>query len=364
MIENLHKQIEKYVVRFNFLTLSFFICILTLFFSMPPFDSVIVDSTWEAVFQQIKDPFHPIEAPVWSHNSKLTFRLFPVFLGKIFCLNKTGYLFSLFLSGYLIILVSFSIILRILKNKYKSFLLTISFAFIYAGKCSFLEFRGIFDGYAVLFLLLSLYHKNTVTIYFSILLAAFTDERALIASGFVFLNYLFVENEFSFNYKYLRTIFFSWISYFSLRYFLMSCFAMKTSTGGISLEALALNFELFPLSLYSLFEGFWIVILLLFRTVFSLNRLYFFLILSMLLISLIPSYLVIDVSRSLVFSSILIFIAIEYLMKYKQVLFSNNFCLLIMVLSFIYPCYVIGGNHITWIKPVLFEYLFRFFTSS
>ena len=190
MIENLHKLIEKYVVKFNVFTLSVFICLLTLFFSMPPFDSVIEDSTWEALFQQINNPFHPIEAPAWSHNSKLTFRLFPVFLGKILYLNKIGFIILLYLVGFLIIYLTFKFFAQKTGDKYKGFLLTIAFSFVYAGKMSFLEFRGIFDGIALLLLILSIYSRNFMVIYFCILFSAFTDERALITSGFIFI-YLF-----------------------------------------------------------------------------------------------------------------------------------------------------------------------------
>ena len=362
---HLQNRFSNYILNSRVSTLTVVICLLTLFFSMPPIDSAHKDSTWDAIFTQIKDPFSPIVAPAWSHNSKLTFRLFPVLIGKLFCLNKTGFMVSLFLAGFLSIRVAFSIFLRLLQDKYKAFILTLSFAFIYVGKCSFLEFRGIFDGYAILFLLASIFYKNTIIIYFSILFASFTDERALIASGFVFLYYFIFENEHSFHKnKYLFTICFSWICYFSLRYFLMIYFNFKISSGGISLAILASNFELFPITLFSLFEGFWLVIVIFYFKVFSVSKWYFMLFLCMLFLQLIPSYLVVDVSRSLVFGSILIFIAISYLARYLPTLFSTNFCLIILGICFIYPSYVVGGDHIIWIKPVFLEILFRYFTNS
>ena len=362
MIENLHKQIETYVVRFNFLTLSVFICILTLFFSMPPFDSVIVDSTWEAIFQQIKDPFHPIEAPAWSHNSKLTFRLFPVFLGKLLFLNKTGFIVLSYVVGLFIIYLSHKLFFRGLGDKYKAFLLTLSFAFIYAGKMSFLEFRGIFDGLALFMLLLGLYSRNWLVLYFCILFSAFTDERALITSGFIFI-YLFSINA-TFKNKQLVSIVLAWFSYFLLRYLLITIYGFNTSTGGISMSILALNFEYFPISLYSSLEGFWLFIFLFLLNLYKKNRIIFYMHILMILVYLLACYLVIDISRSIAYLSILIFTSISFIQNNQSTFLSTRNCTIILILSFIFPTYIIGGNQITWIKPILFEFMFRFFTNS
>ena len=362
---NLENRVKNYVNNTSLVILTFIICLLTLFFSTPPFDSLFIDETWNAIFKQIINPLSPIEAPAWSHNSKLTFRLFPVLIGKLFSLNKIGFMISLFVVGFLIILTSFSFLISLIKDRYRSFLLTLSFSLIYAGKCSFLEFRGIFDGYAILFLLLSVFYKNSISIYFFILFAAFTDERALIASGFIFLHYLFLENERPFyKNKYLFSICLSWICYFLIRYILIIYFGFKTSTGGITLNTLANNFELFPFSIFSLFEGFWIIIIFFYRIFFSISKFNFFLFIIMLFLVLTISYLVVDVSRSLVYGSTFIFIAISFITKHKPTLISTKFCVIVLAISFLFPCYVVAGNHISWVKPIFLEILFRFFTNS
>lgn len=362
MIENVHKNLEKYVEKYNVMTLSVFICLVTLFFSMPPFDSVIIDSTWEVIFKQIKDPFLPIEAPSWSHNSKLTFRLFPVLLGKVLFLNKTGFLVLLYFVGFLIIYFTFKFLNLKLGDKYNAFLLTLAFSFVYAGKMSFLEFRGIFDGIALLLLIFSIYSKNVFIIFFSIFFSAFTDERALITSGFIFIYYFFVDT--SFKSKSLISIVLAWLSYFVIRYLLIIFFSFKTSIGGISMSILALNFEFFPLSIYSSLEGFWFLVLLSFFYMYSQNRISLYLHILMIFVFLIPCYLVIDVSRSLSYLTILIFTLTAYLKNQSLLILSKRDCTIILILSLFFPTYIMGGDQITWVKPILLEYLFRFFTNS
>lgn len=362
MIDGIHMHIEKYTEKFSVLSLSVFICLVTIFFSMPPFDSVIVDSTWNVIFKQIKDPFLPIDAPSWSHNSKLTFRLFPVLLGKALFLNKTGFLVLLYFVGFLIIYFTFKFLNLKLGDKYKAFLLTLAFSFVYAGKMSFLEFRGIFDGIALLLLIFSVYSKNVFVIYFSILFSSFTDERALITSGFIFIYYFSVNT--SFKNKPLISIVLSWLSYFVLRYVLVAFFGFKTSIGGISMSILALNFEFFPLSIYSSMEGFWFLVILSFSYMYSQNRISLYMNILMILLFLIPCYLVIDVSRSLSYLTILIFTLIAYIKNQSLVVLSKRNCSIILILSLFFPTYIVGGDHITWVKPILLEYLFRFFTNS
>lgn len=362
MVENMHIQLEKFILKFNFLTLSFFICVFTLFFSTPPFDTLIEGSTWDALFQQIKNPFNVIQAPSWSHNSKLTFRLFPVFLGKLFFLNVKGFIFLQYITGFLIIYLSQRLFFRVVGDKYKSFLLTLSFSFIYAGKMSFLEFRGIFDSFALLLLILSIYSRNLIIIYFAILLSAFTDERALITSGFVFIYYFSFQA--SFKNKQLVSIVLAWISYFLFRYLLVFVYGFKTNTGGISTSILAINFELFPFTLFSSLEGFWFLLVLILIYLYRQNIFIFYLNLLMIVVFLVPCYLVFDVTRSLSYLSILIFTSISFIHNKKLDFFSLSNCSIILILSFIFPTYVIAGNQISWIKPILFEFTFRFFTSS
>jgi hypothetical protein len=362
MVDKIHNFLQHQVEKLNFIFLSFFICIFTLFFSFPPFFSKMDQSIWIAFFEQIKHPFIPIDAPSWSHISKMTFRLFPVFVGKVFCLNKLGFILLMYLVGFLIVLLTLKSFYKATLCKYKSFLLTLSFSLIYAGKLAFLELRGIFDGIALLLLIFSIYNRNVLNVYFSILFASYTDERALIVSGFVFIYFLYLN--LSFKNRIALSVFFAWLSYFIIRFSLVYFFGFKTSTGGISLKNLALNFNFFPLSLYSSIEGFWIVLIMFYFLLFKKSKLFFILFSILLSIYFIPCYSVFDVSRSFSFISVLIFISIYEISNNEPYFFTKNRCGVIFILCFLFPTYIFGGNEANWIKPLFLDLVFTFFTNS
>ena len=362
MVDKIHNSLEYQVDKFNFISLSFFICIITLLFSFPPFFSKMDQSIWIAFFEQIKHPFIPIDAPSWSHISKMTFRLFPVFVGKVFFLNKSSFILLMYLVGFLIVLLTIKSIYKVTQSKYKSFLLTISFSFIYAGKLSFLELRGIFDGIAILLLIFSIYNRNVLNVYFSILFASFTDERALIVSGFVFIYYLSLN--LSFKNRIALSVFFAWLSYFIIRFLLVYLFGFNTSTGGISLKNLALNFNFFPFSLYSSMEGFWIVVIMFYFTLYKKSKFIFILFSILFSIYFVSCYSVFDVSRSFSFLCVLIFISIFEISNNEPYFFTKNTCGVIFILCFFFPTYIFGGNEANWIKPLFLDLVFTFFTSS
>jgi hypothetical protein len=368
MLFHFQESTIKFINTQSVLKLSLFVVFFTLFFAFPPYSSPIDNSTWDAVFMQIKHPFQTIDAPAYSHTSKLTFRLFPVLLGYVFGLSKNGFIVFLHAIGFCIIYLSMIYFNKILKDKFKSLLLSFSLGCIYFGKVSFVEFRGIFDGIALLLLIIPLLYRNYVLTFCTILCASWTDERALIASSLIFISFLF---EFFYSniekkkIKYqLIAILISWITYFILRFFIANVFHLKTSTGGISLEILALNFEYFPLSFWGAFEGFWFLILFYLFTIWKTNKLLSIGMYLSIFLLIIASYLVIDVTRSLAFLGVLIFIATKFLSVYKKEIFSYRYCQIIFLTSFLYPAYIVAGDQIVWIKPVVLEYIFRLFTNA
>jgi hypothetical protein len=364
------QKIENYIVEnqkkksfyWGLTLITFFII---LFFSFPPFYSSSEGSSWNALFRQINNPFQNSNSNQFSHDSKLTFRLLPVFIGKIMFLNKTSFVIFQYFIGILSIRVLLDIFNEKLKNLYFAFLLTLSYGFIYCGKVSFIELRGIFDGLALFFILITFYKSNKYLIFSCILLSSWTDERGLIASSFVFLHYLIIY----FNDKknstraILISIIFSWISYFAIRFLITYIFDLKTNTGGINTKTLALNFELFPISLYGALEGFWLFFLInFFQSKYKFSFVNLLLLLCMFIVLLV-SYFVYDVTRSLAYLFPSVFILLSSISKYKQEQIRNIvFC--VFILSFLFPAYYIGGGGLNWTKPLLFDLIFQFFTNS
>jgi hypothetical protein len=363
-IENFIKSNES--KKYFFLYLSFVIFLTVIFFSFPIYNNKLDFSTWNAIFYQMNHPFSKTNYDDLSHVSKLTFRVFPVFIGKIFKFNVFAFIVFQYIIGILLFRMILTIFNNILNNSLHAILLTFSFGFIYAGKVSFVELRGIFDGLAITLLVLSIYKPNVLIIYLSVFFAAWTDERALIASSFIFLYYVY---DFYFK-KSKKSLFFiisvvlSWASYFICRYLLTIIFDLKTNTGGINTETLAMNFEYAPLSFWGALEGFWLFIIIAFFAIKPKSWVFNLLIFISLFIIVLVSYFVFDVTRSLSFLFPLVFISLKVIKDQKERLLTNNVFYLVFALSFLFPAYYVGGQHISWSKPLFFELIFQYFTNS
>jgi hypothetical protein len=358
-------SVVKFVEKTNFFTLSIIISFICVFFAFPPYFSKGYYGTWETFFQQIDHPFTSIKVESYSHEAKMTFRLFPVILAKILNLNRIGVLFLLHIVGILIYWFSMRFSFHLFKEKYLSFLFTLSLAFIYFGKVSFIEQRGIFDGLALLSLILAYYYRsNFILLFLFIQFAAWTDERALVVSSFIFIDSINFDRYLLKLTKKNLSIIISWSTYLLLRYFMAQYFNLNTNSGGISLKILALNFEFFPLSFWSIFEGFWILVILYFFYIYKYSKLNFIANIFVFIVTLVISYLVVDVTRSLAFLGILIFVGLDKLSffipksKFKILLYLTLF------FNFLFPSYIFGGNQFVWVKPVVFEIIFQFFTNK
>jgi hypothetical protein len=345
---------------------TFIIFLTILFFSFPPFYSKITSSTWDAIFYQIAHPFKQIESNDLSHESKLTFRLFPVFVGKVFLFNKFAFLVFQYILGLLSIRFVLEILIKKLENITFAFLLTLAYGFLYVGKVSFIEMRGIFDGVAIFLLILPFRIKHPLVVFFSIFFAAWTDERGLIASSFIFIYFLYSylkEKSFHTN-KVLYSIILSWFLYFLSRVFLSYFYGLETNAGGINFKTLALNLELAPLSLFGGLEGFWVLFFMAFVFKKTKIGLIDYLAIFSTSIVLFVSFMVYDVSRSLAYLFPVVFLALQIIIDTDKKMITNKLIWILFWLSFLYPAYCIAGIKTNWSKPFIIEYIFQFFTNS
>lgn len=122
-----------------------------------------------------------------SEPTNAMFRITVPLIARAFQLNLKGTLVLQFATGIMIFYLTAKLVERETRDRLVAFYVTFLVGVIYPGTAAFLETRYYFDSFAYLFLLSAMWIKSPPLISFSCLLAFFTDERALIASGFVFL---------------------------------------------------------------------------------------------------------------------------------------------------------------------------------
>ncbi len=346
--------------------LALILPLIVLFFSFPSYERIDTEfaSNWDAVLDQSENPIqNDLKFDPSSHQSKLTFRLTMPLIIRFLGLNVTGVLVLQAFIGILIFYFTTRIFERITKDSVSAFFLTLSFAFILAGKVSFTEIRGIFDGLAIFFMIFAIYFSNPILIFTGVFLASWTDERALIASIFISLFWVWQnKNEVSFKRwinKQTIAVVFGWIAYFGVRIFLTKFYGLKTETVGIGISYVINQTNNVPIGIWSAFEGLWLVI---FSAIFILikSKDYFFVFSYLLSVTLVlfVALAVFDISRSMTFIFPALFVALSIIVKKEDILHFKKIIFFVMVICFIYPVYTTSGVYfIHWQFPLPVQFL-------
>jgi len=293
---------------------------IVLFWSFPSYDVALIahefDDLWDAIFRQAKQPFvnHNHLYPENSHETKLTFRFVPAIILGILKINSIApvlifQLFSLIIFYYLLIYL-FN---NLFEDRVKAFRFALPICLIVSGSVYTSDYRGIFDTLALDFLLIALCLRNSIYAALPLLLAYFTDERALIASPSFFIIHLIERGNFGCIKSIFKEIlnnsakylFFSWIAYFALRLYLSLAFGLKTDTGGV-----ALFFDQIGKSFYTVYIGLEGLIIPLFFVVYILfkQKKYAFIGLFLFCFALVfvVAQSVVDISRSMSYALIFV----------------------------------------------------------
>jgi hypothetical protein len=365
-------QSEKFTSnKYWMIWMSLFCSLLVILFSYPNYNCVYNDpyivKAWDAIMTQVDNPFQHHEYFGESHQSKLAFRLSVPLIAHLLHLSVFGIICLQYIFGILLFYISSKVIKEITKDNFITFIITLSLAFIYSGKVSFLELRGAFDGFALFFLLLALYKKNVFLIASSVLITSLTDERGLIACSFVFIYWYIHESNSTrkFFTKQTVSVVIGGAIYILTRLSLAHFFGLKTQSAGIGLQVLASNLNLIPLGIWHGLEGFWIFLIIAIITLlFKKEKLVLFLFISATFCVILASCLVSDVTRSAAFLFPAIFVALKIMIDNDSILFTRKIALLTLFCCFIYPAYFSGGGYrIEWTYPFPVRFIFNYFAS-
>jgi hypothetical protein len=286
-----------------------------------------------------------------SHFSKTVFRLTVPLVVRMFQLNFPSLIVLQFLLYYFFIFFLVKYFIRELNQYFLSLLLVFGLCTTYFGKALIVDFRW-FDGWAYLFMVLSLYSKNKYVLFFSVLLGMFTDERFVFAIPAIFLlrqEFIQITSFRSINFtsKYSFAILIGVVTSFIIRFILVVFCNMHLNSVGIFTPLVdnVLN-RLIGIGYFTFFEGFWIFVLyflLYTKRSFKKNMLT----VSILLIFFVGTssvFLLYDLTRAGAYFMPYIFLYITVLSKtiqkeiFTQLVFTSVF------ISFLFPPnYVVNG---------------------
>jgi hypothetical protein len=346
------------------------LCVFSIFVFSFPYYKRITDELqqkpdrylkWQQLKAQAAHPFTQIDAPPNSHQAKLTFRLTMPLLLRVLHYNIVYfYLFQAFL-GIIFFWLLLNFFYKQLQDKILTSLLAFGIANIYTGASFFVDTLASCDPFAYFFLFVALAYRQPFSIFLMVQLAAWTDERGLIASCFVYLfwwlqSYKIDEkNNFITLFRFdsaLLAIIGSWLTYIGLRLSLTYFLGLHTPIGNAGFEAFLENIKLTGLGVWTALEGFWFLALVLFIVLLYTRE---FILLGLLwvatfVVSLV-AIMVYDITRSISYVYLLLPIANSILQnrigkdELKTVLLVSTF------ISFLFPLYFVKQN-VTYMEPI------------
>ncbi len=343
------------------------ICI-SLFFAFPRYDLYNAAESWNVTMLKAKDLTNNLShIPPESFMAKKVFRLTVPFIIKIFHLNRVGVLVVQFFIGFLFILFSYKITLRLLKDAVSATFFAAGIIFIYAGRTCFTEITyTFFDGWAYFFILMAMYNRNVIAVFLFATLAAWIDERGLIALPIIILFHQISNAKPEFGFKSLLALNKSSLAaiaaitgYAALRLYLSFKYNMHTPNEDANFNDFKRNIihTSFGFGAYTFLEGFWFLVSIF--ALLSFYRKHYFLqilIAGQILASSIVAFFVTDITRSGSYLALLLFPLLAYLSQFINIRPFRYILAVCMFFCFVFPPmnYVAFGDFLFRIeKPFL-----------
>jgi hypothetical protein len=367
---------ETLTTRFSLVVQTFLVLCLSLFLAFPNYESVndaSAANTWEPVFEKTRNPLFDLNEKYrsGSHAANLNFRLTVPVIARLLGLGIVGILIIHGIAGFFLIYLVGAISRKISKDDIAALFMMVLVGSIFAGVCSFVQLRGgFYDGIAILFLLAALFFKNPFLIGLFTFLTAWTDERGLIASQLVLLFHLIQNGTVKLTLKSLfrrvpAAIYLAWFLYLGMRYVLATQFGLHTATREMGHSQFLDQINMIPFGSWTALEGGWVlvglaIVILIRRKLYTTMFLYFFGVMLVLIISL----SVFDITRSMAYVLPALFIALLILVRHEELSFVRECLMLAAVISVFWPMYTAFGHKVVWWHYPLPLQIVRWFTNQ
>ncbi len=351
--------------------LVIFCAVLSWCLATPPYTAVAYSDAWAFIKVQASDLLHPTGLDVYIRRENMVMRWI---LPLIYAITGQSVWMILMIQAILGILFLYLFsreVFRQTGDKILTAFFTLGLSNIFVFSWFFVDTAGYGDSYAYFFLMLALLIRNPLVLFICLQAAFFTDERALIASGYLILWWmtrslldepLTVESNSFFTT--IKGIFSSqtWVVlvalavYLVFRNYIMSTYFSEHRYTTMGTPVLFADMHRWGLgnSLWTSFEGMWLPLLVAGFTLFKTGR-YWHLIALLVgfIVLIITGIFVHDIDRALGYGfpflliSGLILSRLLSLTEYRLVTF------IMAIICIISPmCYTQGYNKVIWAEPL------------
>ena len=363
--------------------LTFFAVFLSLFLAFPPY-TLLIDhfrengvklDAWVFIENQAEDLLHPKDMDYDVRRENMIFRWT---LPLLFQITGHHILSIIILQAVLAIgflYVSARYIFTLFQDKVITAYFILALSNIFVTVWSFADIHGYGDGIAFFLLLLALLSVNPLVIFISLQAAFFTDERAVIAGGYLLLFYIVRNCLDSGDFK-LKSIlkngisgsssvvWISWAVYFSIRYYVKTKYFPDHTYSTMGTPVLFADAHRNGLgsSIWSTFEGTWLLLLAGWLILVLLKRYWLLVILvSGFLVLITTGIFVHDIDRALAYGFPFILISMLILKNEATIDSIRLILFFTMIICVIHPqVFYMGYNKILWLEPLPLKILMQF----
>ena len=256
-----------------------FVLLITFFRAFPSYDawsSTFVKWKWSCVQAKFDHPLADTGRmfPANTHESQLTFRLTAPIVAHVLHFGQTGMMLFFAGAGLLLLYTSINLAYRITEVKAVALFTTLAIGCAWPGMASFHEFRGgYYDALALCLLLLAYSARSWWLTIALVFLAAWTDERALVAIAFMpFFALEHSSRNPGLTKSRLSAAAIGVILYLSVRAFLVTRYGYRLDTTDIGWAVAVKQLNIVPLALWSGLGVSWLIVLVATLTLFVERR--------------------------------------------------------------------------------------------
>lgn len=379
LFENFYHSLEQ---RIEFLLSSekwlwklvIFSVFISLFLAFPPY-SLLVDhlsvhgmklDAWVFVQNQSQGLFHPKDMDYDVRRENMIFRWVLPALSLITGHNIVLIVLLQSVLGVLFIHKIGQWVYRISQDKITTSLFVMAIANIFVCVWTFADIYGYGDGFAYFFLLIALFSRHALITFFALQIAFFTDERAVIAGGYLLLFYIvknaFDKKDFGFP-AIIKNAFLgknlivwvAWIVYFTIRFYVQKKYFPNHSYSTLGTPVLFADAHRHGLgsSMWTAFEGMWI---LMGAAILSLSlQKHYLLILTLtfgFVILVASGIYVHDIDRALSYGFPFLLISLYILFQTASLRSIRVILFFTAIVCVGHPMiYYMGYNRVLWLEP-------------
>ncbi len=314
----------------------------------------LIEENWSHVEWQRDALLSPASEVESDRLKKTTFRLTVPVIARTLHLGPLGIYLLQVLLGVLLIHLTLTLAHRHTQDRVMALFFTTGLVCTYAGSAAFFDTWGHFDAFAYFLLVLALASRRAPVIFGAVLLAAFTDERALIASAFVLLYHGLERRDGATTgsrstWPAVVAVCASWSTYFAVRYCLNVQHGFATDTSGIGMAVMWEQINPLAWGLWTGLEGAWLLVLAFF-VMLGLARdgkrmgLYG----GALLVLIVVTSMVTDLTRSMAYAFVMLFPILAWLHGRLHADQLRTLLFFACLVSLLHPMYYTFGKDLLY----------------